>query len=102
MNDAKLVACARLLACDLESFWSKAAGQGGDWGACGDDVMGLLCLTGCSVLQGWVTAENSARRASKVPFGFLGRSVGLSEDTCDRIPCTVRCGHIRYDKNPPT
>ena len=41
-----------LPACDLESFWSEAAGPGGDWGACGGDVVGyvvfygLLCAAG--------------------------------------------------------
>ena len=40
-----------LLVCDLELFWSKAAGPGGDWGTCGGDVMGYAVFDG--LLQGY-------------------------------------------------
>ena len=41
------------------------------------------CSMGCSVLQGWVTAGNSARIVS---MGLLGSSVGLGDVLLDMIP----------------
>ena len=40
-----------------------------------------LCLIGCSLLQGHVTAGKSARIASYSFLGFVGRKVGLGEES---------------------
>ena len=45
-NDAQLQHVFKFFAGDLEFFWGKTAGSGGDWWACGTDVVGDVVFDG--------------------------------------------------------